>query len=412
MSAGGTPTRLTHRIILFILSAHKEMNTLFLSETVQELRERVSEIVRSDLEPHSDEIDRNGQWPEQAIRALQSAGFMGLHVPKSLGGHEQGLVALTAICETLAGSCPSTAICYGMHCVATAVIAAKATPYQKENYLRPIAEGKHLTTLSLSESGTGSHFYLSQTELRHEGDSYIVTGEKQFVTNGGRADSYVISTEASTRTAEAGEFSCVIVDRDRPGLHWGPPWLGMGMRGNHSRSLKLSHVRIPTANLLGSEGDEIAYIFEVVAPYFLCAMSATYLGIAQAALDIVSAHLCSRSFPLSGDTLADAPVVQLQLSELWIAVQKTRLLIYEAARLGDLGDSRAVPYLLAAKADVADTVETVTNRAMTLAGGIAYRENSRLARLLRDGRAGHVMSPTTNILKLWLGRSLLDLPLL
>lgn len=387
------------------------MNSFF-SETVLQLRDRVAALGSADLEPAADAADVNGQWPEQAMRALQSAGFMGLHVPKFLGGHGQGLVALAAICETLAGYCPSTAICYGMHCVGTAVIAAKATPYQQENYLRPIAEGRHLTTLSLSESGTGSHFYLSQTKLRRQGDAYIVNGEKQFVTSAGHADSYVVSTEASARDAEAGEFSCLIVDRDLPGMHWGPAWLGMGMRGNESRSLMLENVRVPTSNLLGSEGDEIAYIFEVVAPYFLCAMSATYLGIAQGALDVITGHLRSRRFDISGDTLADAPVVQLQLSELWIAVQKTRLLLYEAARLGDLGDSRAVTFLLAAKADVAETVELVTNKAMTLGGGIAYRENSRLARLLRDGRASHVMSPTTNLLKLWLGRSLLDLPVL
>lgn len=393
------------------LLAHEEMNGLF-TEKVQQLRDRVGTLARSDIEPFAEEVDANAEWPERGMRALQGAGFMGLHVPKSLGGQEQGLVALVAICEALARFCPSTAICYGMHCVGTAVLAAKATPFQKENYLRPIAEGRHLTTLSLSETGTGSHFYLSQTTLTRDGDDFLVNGEKQFVTNGARADSYVVSTQASTQTAEAGEFSCLIVDRDRPGMHWGTPWLGLGMRGNQSRSLKLENVRVPVKNLLGNEGDEIAYIFEVVAPYFISAMSATYLGVAQAALDIITAHLHSRTFALSGESLEDAPVLQLQLSELWMAVQKTRLLVYEAARLGDLGDSRAVPFLLASKADVAETVEMVTNKAMTLGGGIAYRENSRLARLLRDGRASHVMSPTTNLLKLWLGRSILDLPLL
>ena len=184
---------LTHHRILFILTAQGD-EPAFNFRSSSPLRERLVEIVRSDLEPYSDEVDTKAQWPEQAIRALQAAGFMGLHGPKSLGGHEQGLVALTTLCETLASCCPSTAICYGMHCVGTAVVAAKATPHHEENYLRPIAEGRHLTTLSLSESGTGSHFYLSQTELRREGDSYIVNGEKQFVTNGGHADSYVIST--------------------------------------------------------------------------------------------------------------------------------------------------------------------------------------------------------------------------
>lgn len=383
-----------------------------LSEPILQLRDRVEALIASEIEANADSVDADAVWPERSIRALQAAGLMGLHVPKVLGGHEQGLVALTAICERLGGCCSSTAICFGMHCVGTAVIAAKATSYQKEKYLKPIAEGRHLTTLSLSETGTGSHFYLSQTELRREGEMFIANGEKQFVTNAGHADSYVVSTMASTRTAEAGEFSCLIVDRDLPGMHWGPPWRGMGMRGNDSKSLRLENVRVPVSNLLGNEGDEIAYIFEVVAPYFLCAMSATYLGVAQAALEAATTHLRSRTFAVSGETLADAPVLQLQLAELWIAVQKTRLLIYEAASLGDLGDATAVQFLLAAKADVAETVERVTNMAMTLGGGIAYRENSRLARLLRDGRASHVMSPTTNLLKLWLGRSALDMPIL
>jgi alkylation response protein AidB-like acyl-CoA dehydrogenase len=95
-----------------------------------------------------------------------------------------------------------------------------------------------------------------------------------------------------------------------------------------------------------------------------------------------------------------------------MTVQKSRMLVYEAARRGDMGDAEAGALLLAAKADVAETAERVTAQAMTLCGGIAYRDNSRLARLLRDARAAHVMSPTTNLLKLWLGRSLLDLPLL
>jgi alkylation response protein AidB-like acyl-CoA dehydrogenase len=162
--------------------------------------------------------------------------------------------------------------------------------------------------------------YLARTRLRAEGDDYLVDGAKQFVTNGRHADSYVVSTVASSAN-EAGDFSCLVIDRDTPGMTWCEPWQGFGM-------------------------------------------------------------------------------------------EKARALVHGAARLGDLGDPAALPYLLSCKAQAAETAVKVTNEAMTLGGGIAYRENSLLARLLRDARAGHVMAPATDLLKTRTGRSLLGLPIL
>jgi isovaleryl-CoA dehydrogenase len=299
-----------------------------------------------------------------------------------------------------------------MHCVGSAVIAAKATPFHERAYLEPIAQGRHITTLALSETGTGVHFYLPETALRRGDGEYFVNGVKQFVTNGGAADSYVVSTTASTPNAAAGEFSCVIVDRDQPGMSWHAPWMGFGMRGNSSRGLRLDDVRIPEEQLLGEEGDQVWYVFEIVAPYFLMAMAGTYLGIAQAALDLAVQHVQERHYSHSGGALASAPIIQHKIAELWIATERTRELVYNAGRLGDLGSPQALPSLLAAKADAGDTAVMVTNEAMTVCGGVAYRENARLSRLLRDARASHVMSPTTELLKQWLGRTVLGLPML
>jgi alkylation response protein AidB-like acyl-CoA dehydrogenase len=345
------------------------------------------------------------------MRALGDAGLLGLHVPAKLGGHEHGLVALAAITETLGKACPSTALCFGMHCVASAVIAAKATRYHEDRYLAPIAAGAHVTTLALSEAGTGAQFYLPQLRLTRLGDLLQLDGIKQFVTNGDHADSYVVSTMA-IEPDRGGEFSCVIVDGNAPGLIWQEPWLGFGMRGNASRGVKLDQTRVPAANLLGADGDQIWYVFEVVAPFFVIAMAGTYLGIAQAALDVAQTHLRSRRHEPSGDRLADHASIQYRFGELWTAVEKSRLLVHHAARLGDAGDADALPALLACKADVAETVVAVTNAAMTLCGGIAYRENAVLGRLLRDARAAHVMSPTTDQLRQWTGRALLGMPLL
>lgn len=381
-----------------------------ISPRLLSLRTQVEAICDEVIAPQAQSVDANATWPGTSIEALQRAGLTGLTVPARVGGLGEGLQGVVTITEALGAACASTSMCFGMHCVASAVIAAKSSAFSDEKYLRPIAEGRHLTTLALSESGTGAFFFLPETSLRREGTMFRIDGEKQFVTNGGHADSYVVSTTASAPSAE-GDFSCLIVDGDALGVEWGDEWNGLGMRGNSSREMRLKGVTVPAEQLLGEEGDQVWFVFEVVAPFFLMAMAGTYLGIAHAALDWAINHVTSRRYSHSGNALADSDVVQHRIAELWTALQKSRLLVYQAASMGDIAHSDALSYLLACKADVARTAVHITNEAMTLCGGIAYRENSFVARLLRDARASHVMSPTTELLTGWTGRSVLGLPL-
>lgn len=382
------------------------------SARLRELRGIADRVAHDVVAPRAEATDRGAAWPADQLRALGDAGLMGLLVPRASGGEGQGLLGLVAVTEAIARACSSTAMCFGMHCVGTAAIAAKSTAFQREHYLADIAAGRHVTTLALSEPATGSHLYFSETELRLDGEAYVVDGEKTFVTNGGHADSYVISTVASEPGAEHGEFSCLIVDAGSEGLAWNEPWHGFGMRGNASRGVRMDGVRVPRRNLLGEEGDQVWYVFEVMTPYFLMAMSAVYLGIARAALELTIAHLETRRTPQSDATLADVPALQHELAEMWSAVTTCRHLVHDAARRGDEGDAAAFPSIYMSKALAAETVVAVTNQAMTLCGGIAYRENAHLARLLRDARASHVMAPTTHMLKQWTARTLLGRPLL
>lgn len=383
----------------------------FLPTDLGDALDRAQETARGVTASTAEEVDREARWPEATIRALQRAGLGGLVVPEEHDGLGHGLYALARVCEIIGRECASGAICFGMHCVGSAVLAAKATPEQAERYLRPIVAGEHLTTLSLSEPGTGAHFYLPQTELVREQDGFVVNGTKTFVTNGTHADSYVVSTVAADPAAPPGQFSCVIVEADA-GMRWGEPWQGLGMRGNDSRTVELQDVRLSPHALLGQEGDQLWYVFEVVAPYFLMAMAGTYLGVAQAALDEASAHLTQRVYGHSGSRVSAQPVIQHRLGEVWAKVERARRLTYSAASRGDEGDPDALPAVLSSKAEVAQAAVEVINETMTLVGGIGYRDNSRLARCLRDARAAHVMAPTTDLLRTWVGRALLGLPLL
>ena len=374
---------------------------------------KAQEIAKDVVAPNAERTDKDARWPELGIRALQREGLGGLVIPTAYGGQGHGLAALVRVCETLGQECTSTAICYGMHCVGASVIAANATADQQARFLTPICEGQHITTLSLSEAGTGAHFYLPQTSLEAASpDEYSLTGSKTFVTNGGHADSYVVSAVAASPEAPIGQFSCVVVPSDSEGLHWGADWDGLGMRGNSSKTMELQSVRVPRNNLLGKEGDQIWYIFNVVTPYFLMAMSGTFLGVATTALDEAKRHLIRRYHTHTGSSLAQASVLQHRLGSLWAMLERTRQLTYHAAASFDAGDPDALTAVMAAKVEVADCVVSMINEVMTLCGGIGYRSSSRLHRLLRDARAAHLMSPTTDILRVWIGRALLGQPLL
>ncbi|WNG14273.1 acyl-CoA dehydrogenase [Cystobacter fuscus] len=378
-----------------------------------ELLGAADQVAREVVAPEVTRVDGEGRWPETGLRALQAAGLGGLVVPAAFGGQGQGLVALARTCEVLGRVCASTAICFGMHCVGSAVLAAKATSFHQRTFLEPIAAGKHLTTLALSESGTGAHFYLPQTRLTAVPGGYRLEGAKSFVTNGGHADSYVVSTLASGEAAQPGDFSCVILPAQAEHLAWEGSWEGVGMRGNSARTLRLQDVFVPATHLLGQQGDEIWYVFNVVAPYFLIAMAGTYLGIASSALEEATAHLKRRHYAHGGASPSSQAVLQHRLGTLWAVVERTRLLIHSAAARGDQGEATALAALCSAKAEVADCAVHVVNEAMTLVGGQGYSESgSPLFRHLRDARAAHVMSPTTDILRTWVGRALLDLPLL
>jgi alkylation response protein AidB-like acyl-CoA dehydrogenase len=380
--------------------------------TLAEALGRATEVSRDVVAAEAATVDELAAWPERGIRSLLDAGLGGLVVSSQHGGSGHGLLATAQVCEAIGRECASTALCFGMHLVASAVMDAKATRQQIEQFLLPICAGEHLTTLAVSEPGSGAHFYLPQTAMATAGDSFVINGTKSFVTNGGHANSYVISTVTAEPGAPPGEFSCCVVPGDAPGLEWKGAWHGFGMRGNSSLTVLLKDVRVPASNLLGNTGDQIWYVFEVVAPYFLMAMAGTYLGLAEAALEEARTHVSRREYEGTGARLSQQQVIQHRIGTMWGSVARCRALLYRAAALGDTRPADALLDVLSAKAEIADTAVAIANEAMTLTGGLSYAANSKLSRLLRDARASHVMAPTTDLLRIWTGRAFLGLPLL
>jgi isovaleryl-CoA dehydrogenase len=378
---------------------------------LDQLRSLARDVANSTVSQQAETIDQDGRWPDEGCGRSAMRGCSACtSTPPSAG--TAGMLALALVTEELGHVCASTALVYGMHCVATKAVAVNATSDQQQRYLGPIAAGEHVTSLALSEPGTGVHFYLPRATFRREDDTIVLNGTKSFVTSGGHADSYVVSVVGEQTEMDPGTFSCVLLDADTPGASWEGDWDGFGMRGNSSRLLQLRDVAVPEHNLVGAEGDENWYLFQVIAPYFIVAMSGTYLGVARSALEAAIEHLKRRTYDHTGQRVGAYDTVAHRLGELWIVVERARQLLHHAARLGDAASPEARQALFACKAEVAEAAVGVTNEAMTLVGGAGYGRNATLGRALRDARASHVMAPSTDLLKIWLGRSLLDLPLL
>ncbi len=375
--------------------------------------ETIETICQQVVEGEASNTDRLSRWPELSVRSFQKEGFGGLTVPVEYGGLGQGTQTLAKVSEIIARYCTNTSVCFGMHAVGSAVIASKVTDFQLEKYIKPICEGKHLTSIALSEVGSGSQYYLPETRMQYHSETeYNINGAKSFVINGGQADSYIISAVAENSSTPGEQFNCFMANASTPGMQWGEHWNGLGLRGNSTRNLFLEDVKIPSENVLGEFGDEIWYVFNIITPYFLASMAGSYLGIAKAAIEEVINHIKNREFSFNGRALASSSVIQYRLGHLWAKYARSRALVHYATKCYDMDQDHNLVDLFAAKAEVADSVIEIVNESMTLCGGYAYREGSTLDRLLRDARAAHVMTPTTDILRIWTGRSILEQPLL
>jgi isovaleryl-CoA dehydrogenase len=253
---------------------------------------------------------------------------------------------------------------------------------------------------------TGAHFYNPEIAAVRNNGAFTLSGRKSFVTSGGHAHLYPLLVKAS---GEAG-LDILVVTPDLAGVSFDGQWDGLGMTGNSSIAMVLNNVAVPSANLLGAQGDGMDLVFNVVAPTFLVGLAAVNVGIAQAALDGAVEHAKERRYP-DGSGLADLMVIQDYLAEMSISVQSARQLVREAARAASAGEPAALPLVMQAKVGASDAAAEVTNTAMRIGGGIAYSRGLALDRHWRDAHAGAVMAPTNEVLKTWLGKILAGLPL-
>jgi alkylation response protein AidB-like acyl-CoA dehydrogenase len=332
-------------------------------------------------------------------------------LPTDVGGAGLGPRTLAAVVSTFAEADASAAMVYLMHVCATATIASARQGAGVAQTLKDIAAGKHLTTLAFSEAGSRSHFWAPVSRAKRNAAGVHLTAKKSWVTSAGHAQSYVVSALSPEGTSPT-ESTLYLVARDTPGLTVAGPWDGMGMRANASAPMTLEDCEIGPGLQLTDDGGGFKAMLEVVLPLFNLGTSAVALGLCRAAVAGTASHLNSARFDHLGQTLGESlQTLRAQLATMQIDTDGL------AARVDDLVDHLERPRdttmlrVLESKAAAGEVAIAVTSAAMRVCGGAAFSKHLAIERLFRDAHAGAVMAPTGDVLRDFIGKAILGIPL-
>jgi alkylation response protein AidB-like acyl-CoA dehydrogenase len=318
---------------------------------------------------------------------------------------------MSLVLDRLAQHCSSTAMVTLMHYCGTAVLAANASAGPTDTVLGAMARGEHLTTLAFSEPGSGGHFYFPISQLAHGREGMRLTAKKSFVTSAGEADSYVVSTRSANATKPT-DIDLFLVPKEAHGWSLAGEFDGLGMRGNSSGPMTLQGVPVGPEARIGDESSGFATMLQVVLPHFQIGCASVALGMAEAAFQKASAHVTARKYEhLGGTAMAELPRTQFIIGEMALELRSARAYLGDAIRRAVAGDPEAVLDILGVKARAADACVFVASRAMAVCGGTAYGRKGGLERIFRDAQAPPVMAPATDLLKEFLGKAALGLPL-
>ncbi|WP_217924569.1 acyl-CoA dehydrogenase family protein [Miltoncostaea oceani] len=349
-------------------------------------------------------VDETGEYPRAALASLRSAGVLGLISATEVGGLGEGPAAAARVVERLARECASTAMVLCMHYAATAVIEAHGPIAVRER----IATGEHLSTLAFSEVGSRAQFWAPLSAAETAGDHIALTARKSWVTSAAEADSYVWS---SRPVAADGLSTLWLVPATAPGLHVRGAFDGLGLRGNGSTPIDADAVAVAADAMLGSDGGGFDVMLGTVLPIFLLMGAGASVGLSDAAAAAAAAHAASTRFEHLDQSLAEQPVTRSSLGAMRVRADAARALWSGALEEAESGRETAALRALEAKAAASEAAITVTDAAMRVCGGAAFRREVAVERHFRDARAAAVMAPTTEMLHDLIGRAVTGQPL-
>jgi alkylation response protein AidB-like acyl-CoA dehydrogenase len=291
-----------------------------------------------------------------------------------------------------------------MHYCATAVLEQ----FGSKEVRSEIAAGRHLTTLAFSELESRSHFWAPAGTAAKHSDQIVLNARKSWITGAFEADSYVWSSKP---LAAEGASSIWLVDAKAQGLTLAAPFNGMGMRGNASSPVTASDVTIPATSQLGDDGKGFDIMMGVVLPWFSTLNASCSVGTMEGSLTRAIAHVSQTRHQHLDTSLADLPTIRAYLAKARVKADMADTLLQDTIVAIGSGRADTMLRVLEVKAACAEAALDVTDTAMRVCGGAAFRKEVGVERLFRDARAAHVMAPTTDMLYDFIGKALCGQPL-
>ncbi|MBP6469507.1 MAG: acyl-CoA dehydrogenase family protein [Chloroflexi bacterium] len=378
-----------------------------LSEEQREFRHVVHEFVAKEVKPLARHTDETGEFNWTAVRKMGPLGLLGLEVPEAYGGAAVDAISAAIAIEELAWGCGSTALAVSAHNgLALGPIVRYGTEAQKQAWLPNLATGKgKLACLSLTEPGAGSDLQGGvRTTAVKEGDSWIIDGSKMWLTNASIADLMVVLC----RTDPAGgsrSLSHMLVPTNAPGVSIAPAEKKMGLNGSPTHAVSFEEVRVPLANVLGTEGRGLQQTLATLDSGRV-SIGALAVGLAQAAYEAAVKYAHERQ--TFGQPIAHHQAVQWMLADAATEIQAARLMVYWAAWLK--GEGR--PYTKEAamtKLFATEVSERVCRNAIQVHGGYGYSREFEVERIYRDTRLMTIGEGTSEIQRLVIARHILNL---
>ena len=363
------------------------------SEEHEALRAVIREFAENEIKPVAFMMDKENQFPREAIEKLGKMGYMGIPYEKKYGGAGLDVLSYAIAVEELARVDGGAGVILSAHTSLGAYpIAAYGTEEQKQKYLVPLAKGEKIGAFGLTEPNAGSDAGGTETVAVLEGDHYVLNGGKIFITNGGEADTYVIFAVTTPDIGTRG-ISAFIVEKGWEGFSFGDHYDKMGIRSSATAELIFNDVKVPKENLLGKEGQGFKIAMSTLDGGRI-GIAAQALGIAQGAYE--NALEYSKERVQFGKPICQQQAIAFKLADMATKLRTARLLVYSAAELKENHEPYAVEAAMA-KQYTSDICLEVVNDALQIFGGNGYLKGMEVERAYRDAKICTIYEGTNEI---------------
>lgn len=379
--------------------------TFELTEEQRLIRDAARDFAQQELKPGVIERDEKQQFPAEQIKKLGELGFLGMMTAPDYNGAGLDTVSYVLVMEELSKvdasasvvvSVNNSLVCYGLE--------KFGSPQQKEKYLKPLAEGSKIGAFCLSEPEAGSDATSQRTTAEDKGDYYLLNGTKNWITNGNSASTYLVIAQTHRDLGHKG-INVLIVEKGMEGFTIGPKENKLGIRGSDTHSLQFSDVKVPKENRIGEDGFGFKFAMKTLEGGRI-GIAAQALGIASGAFELALKYAKERQ--TFGKPIAEHQAIQFKLADMHTQIEAARLLCLKAAWLKDQGKPYAEAASIA-KLFASDVAMKVTVEAVQIHGGYGFVKEYHVERLMRDAKITQIYEGTSEIQRMVISRSILDL---